>query len=335
MALDAAAFMDDEDSISLSRCALRITRIQQEAESILSFELSHPDGIELPPFSAGAHIHVHIDDDLTRQYSLCNDPSETDRYVIAVLEEPDGRGGSQAMHALKEGQYVLVSGPDNHFPLAGRETKFHLLVAGGIGVTPMMAMIEELEKAGTPYRLHYCTRSPAQTAFLDRLKARIEVGTVVLHHDGGKPENGLDLADLLREYEVGTHVYACGPPGFMSAFNASVGAWPPHAVHQEYFTARELSEEEKAWDEQPFQVHLARSNKTLEVGAGESIVDSLREVGVEVQTECEDGYCGTCITRYLEGDPVHRDTVLDDDDREKYVMICCARSRSKKLVLDL
>lgn len=335
MAAEAEPFMEDEDSISLERCPLRISKIREEADRILSFELCHPDGLELPPFAAGAHLHVHIDDDLTRQYSLCNDPAETDRYVIAVLNEPDGRGGSQAMHALKKGQYVSVSGPENHFPLAGREATSHLLIAGGIGITPMMAMIEELERAGSTYCLHYCTRGPEQTAFLDRLQPRIEDGHVILHHDGGNPENGLDIAGLLAEYEVGTHVYACGPPGFMSAFNASVGAWPPHAVHQEYFTARELTEEEKAWDEKPFTVRLARSKKTLKVAAGQSIVDVVREAGLEVRTDCEEGYCGTCITRYLEGEPVHRDTVLDDNDRQSYVMICCARSRGKKLVLDL
>lgn len=315
--------------------AVRISQIRQEAEDILSFEFVRPNEGELPAFSAGSHIHVYVAEGLSRQYSLCNDPSETHRYVIGVLKEENGRGGSKAMHELEEGQEIYISRPENHFQLADRGANFHLLLAGGIGVTPMMAMIEELERRGASYLMHYCTRSPEKTAFMERLEPRIEQGTVILHHDLGDPEKGLDIAATLAEYEVGTHLYACGPPGFMQAVNSSVGTWPPHVVHQEYFTSREMTEEEKAWDAKPFKVSISRTGQVFDIPAGQSIVAVLREHGFNIQTDCEEGYCGTCLTRYVEGEPVHRDTVLDDSDREDYVMICCARSRSKRLVLDL
>lgn len=314
---------------------VRISQIRREADDILSFEFVRPGGEDLPVFSAGSHIHVEIGDGLKRQYSLCNDPSETHRYLIAVLREEEGRGGSKAMHQLQEGRELYISSPENHFELADRGVKSHLLLAGGIGVTPMMAMIDELERRGAPYLMHYCTRSLEKTAFLDRLEPRIEQGKVVLHHDAGDPDNGLDIAAALADYEVGTHLYACGPPGFMKAVNSSVGAWPPHAVHQEYFTGREMTEEEKAWDAKPFKVSILGTGEEFDIPAGCSIVAVLREHGINVQTDCEEGYCGTCLTHYVEGDPVHRDTVLDDSDREDYVMICCARSRSERLVLDL
>ncbi|MGI9385952.1 MAG: PDR/VanB family oxidoreductase, partial [Methyloligellaceae bacterium] len=303
---------------------------------IQSFEFIKPNGDDLPPFTAGAHIHVHMADGLSRQYSLCNAPSETHRYVVTVLKEEDGRGGSKAMHEdLKIGQALSISAPVNHFELAGRGANFHLLLAGGIGVTPMMAMVEELERQGKPYLMHYCTRSPEKTAFLGRLQPQIEAGKVIVHHDNGDPSKGLDLPATLAKHEIGMHLYACGPAGFMEAVNTSVGAWPPHTIHQEYFTAREMTEEEKAWDEKPFKIKVLSSGAVIDVPAGCSIVDVLREHGANIQTDCEEGYCGTCLTHYVEGEPVHRDTVLDDSDREDYVMICCARSKSDLLVLDL
>lgn len=325
----------DTDS-DRSEFPVRVAQTVQEAADIRRFELVRPDGGELPAFSAGAHIHVRLGEDLTRQYSLCNDPAERHRYEIAVLREQDGRGGSKAMHdTVGEGDLLSISGPDNHFPLAGREATFHLLLAGGIGVTPMMAMITELERRGGDYLMHYCTRAPEKTAFAERLAPLVAAGKVVLHHDGGDPAKGLDIAATLAEHRPGMHLYVCGPSGFMSAANAAVGAWPPHAVHQEYFTAAELSEEDKAWDAKPFEVRLARSGETLEIPAGQSIVEVLRAHGYDVETSCEEGYCGTCLTRYVDGDPVHRDTVLDEGDRKSYVMICCARARNGTLVLDL
>lgn len=314
---------------------VRVGAIRDVAENIRCFELVDPDGGLLPRFTAGSHVDVHIAPALSRQYSLCNDPEEQHRYVIAVQREDSGRGGSRAMHELDVGRQLDISPPRNHFPLAERGARFHLLLAGGIGVTPMMAMIHELERREAPYLMHYCTRSPERTAFLDELAPRIEKGTVALHHDDGEAAKGLDIAATLNEYKVGTHLYACGPAGFLEAVNAAVKSWPQHVVHQEYFSAREMTEEEKAWDSKPFKIKLLGTGAVYDVPAGTSIAQVLQTNGCNVQTDCEEGYCGTCITRYVQGEPVHRDTVLDDNDREKYVMVCCARSREELLVLDL
>jgi vanillate monooxygenase ferredoxin subunit len=312
---------------------LRVSKITREAQDIASFELVDPAGLELPPFTAGAHLDVRINDDILRQYSLCNDPQERHRYVIAVLNEPAGRGGSRAMHEqVAVGSVLPVSAPHNRFPLAGREARFHLLLAGGIGVTPMLAMIAELERRTSPWHMHYCTRNPARTAFLDRLRPLIAAGKVELHHDDGDPARGLDIARTLAAFEIGAHVYFCGPPGFMHAAKASVSAWPPFNVHYEYFTAADDRTEAA---NTPFRVKIKRSGQVFDIPADRSIVAVLRDNGFEIETDCEDGYCGTCITRYLEGEPDHRDTVLGEDERQRYAMICCARAKSPMLVLDL
>jgi ferredoxin-NADP reductase len=316
------------------RFTVRVGAVTREATDIVSIELAHPEGMPLPPFTAGAHLQFHLADDLVRQYSLCNPPAERHRYVVGVLKQKAGRGGSEAMHALQVGSTVQVSGPNNNFALAGREANFHLLLAGGIGVTPMMAMIAELEDREADYLLHYCTRSPEHTAFHDRLQPLIAQGKAVLHHDAGDPASGLDIAATLAEPQPAQHVYVCGPKGFLAAARAAVGAWPPHAVHFEHFDAVPLTEEESAWDKVPFKIKIKRTGEIIDVPADCSIVEVLREQGIEIETSCEEGYCGTCITRYVEGEPVHRDTVLSEGERKSYVMVCRARSRSPILVLD-
>jgi len=313
--------------------AVRVSRITREAQDIASFELVDPLGQELAPFTAGAHLDVRITATIRRQYSLCNDPQERHRYVIAVLNEPTGRGGSRFMHEqIAAGSTLLVSPPRNQFPLAGREACFHLLLAGGIGITPMLAMVAELERRAAAWHMQYCTRSPARTAFLDRLQPLIAAGKVELHHDGGDPAKGLDIRRALETFEVGTHVYFCGPPGFMSAAKASVGAWPPFNVHWEYFTA---AQDRNDFVNTPFQVKIKKSGQVFDIPADRSIVSVLRDNGFAIETDCEDGYCGTCITRYVEGEPEHRDTVLGENERRQYAMICCARAKSPMLVLDL
>jgi vanillate O-demethylase ferredoxin subunit len=198
----------------------------------------------------------------------------------------------------------------------------------------MMAMVATLEAAGSRWRMHYCTRTPDRTAFLDRLAPLIDAGKVLLHHDGGDPSTGLDLAAAVRETAPDRHLYYCGPAGFMAAVAASSGHWPRANVHCEYFSAP-LEAAPEGRDNRPFQVKVNSTGEVLEIPPHRSIVAVLRDNGYYVDTSCEDGYCGTCLTPYLEGEPEHRDTVLDDDDRSRYVLICCARSKSPLLVLDL
>jgi vanillate O-demethylase ferredoxin subunit len=330
----AAAPVANAASGTKARFPVLVTRVTREAEGILSFEFRDPEGRDLPPFTAGAHLEIQISDGIIRSYSLCNDPAERHRYVVAVLKEESGRGGSRAMHEMiGEGARLLVLPPRNHFPLAGREARRHLLVAGGIGVTPMIAMIAELENRGAQWSMHYCTRSPERTAFLDQLQPFVEAGKVFLHHDGGDPAKGLDLKAALSEFGVGTHLYYCGPPGFMAACAQCLEPWPPHAVHREYF-ASPAAEQDTATRE-PFQVKLNSTGEILDVPADRSIADVLRSTGSPVETDCEDGYCGTCITRYLAGTPEHRDTVLSEKERRSYLMVCCARARGGVIELDL
>ncbi len=310
---------------------LSVRKIRHETPDIASFELVDPEGRDLPPFTAGAHLDVRINDKFRRQYSLCNNPSERDRYVIAVLKDSAGRGGSAAMHAISEGAMLTVSEPINRFPLAGREARAHLLLAGGIGVTPMMAMIAELEAQQRPWRMHYCTRSRDRSAFLDRLEPFIAAKKVEVHHDDGDPAKGLDIGKALSNFEIGTHLYYCGPPGFMTAAKNATGAWPTYNVHCEYF---EAPDDRPPAESGPFQIKIKSTGQVIDVPADKTIVAVLRENGFDVATECEDGYCGTCITRYLEGEPEHRDTVLSEGERKSYVMVCCARSKSPMLVLD-
>ena len=314
---------------------LDVSAVTDEAEDIKSYELVDPEGHDLPPFTAGAHIDVHVDG-LIRQYSLANDPEERHRYVIGVLFEAAGRGGSKAMHqSVRVGNVVLVSEPRNNFPLA-EDASRHLLLAGGIGVTPLVAMVTRLRTTGAEFTMHYCTRSPEKTAFMDKLSPLVAEGRVVVHHDGGDPSQGLDIAALLERHEPGTHLYYCGPPGFMAAAEKAATHWPKGTVHFEYFTLPEEADPAAAEAEsKPFQIKVASSGNVHDVPADKTIVDVLLENGVDVETSCESGLCGTCRTRYLEGDPEHHDMVLEDDEQAEYVMVCCARSKGPLLVLDL
>ena len=314
--------------------SVRVHSITDMAEDIRAFELVDSKGRDLAAVAAGAHIDVHIDNGFVRQYSLCNNPQERHRYEIAVLNEPDGRGGSQALYEkVSEGDTLTVSEPRNHFCLIDGADQY-LLLAGGIGVTPIMAMMETLESVEADYEFHYCTRAPSKTAFLDRLTPLVEQGKVFIHHDGGNPGQGLDIESVLINPVAGTHLYYCGPIGFMSAVAAAAGDWPKGTVHFEYFTSPEENRDETLENE-PFQVKIASTGDIFDIPADRTIIEVLRGSGLTIDTSCEDGYCATCITRYLEGKPEHRDGVLDDEDRANFVLICCARSRTPLLVLDL
>ncbi len=321
------------DPTAKMKLQVRVTRIAIEATGIRSFEVRALDGVALPAFTAGGHIEVHLASGLIRSYSLCSDPGERDRYVFAVLREDTGRGGSMALHdTVQEGDVLTISAPRNHFPLAGREARFHLLLAGGIGVTPMIAMISELERRGAPWRLHYCTRNLERTAFRDVLAPHIASGKVVLHHDNGDPAQSIDVKALLSSFEIGTHLYYCGPPGFMTACAAGLEPWPPHAVHREFFSGAGIQTDTS--NDTPFEIKLRSTGQVLTVPADKSIVTVLGENGCNVETDCKEGYCGTCITRYRAGTPEHRDTVLSEKERKTYVMVCCARAKGL-LELDL
>ena len=211
---------------------LRIRSITYLAARINGYELVDPDGKDLPPFTAGAHISVRLMEGIVRDFSLWNDPAERVRYCIAVLRE--GHATSRLHEEVRVGNLVAVSMPRNNFPLAAAAER-HLLIAGGIGITPIMAMIAELRRRRAEFHVHYCTRSPDETAFLDDLAMLAALGRLQFHHDGGDPTKGLDIAATLRESRPGTHLYYCGPAGMMAAAAKASAHWPPGTVHFEFF----------------------------------------------------------------------------------------------------
>lgn len=313
---------------------VRVSRVKLEAEDIRAYELVHPDGGALPPFTAGAHVDVHLPNGLVRQFSMCNDPREADRYRLGVLREPGGRGGSASMHDdVREGDRITITVPRNNFPLA-EGARRHLLVAGGIGITPILAMVHRLEGLGADYGLHYCTRSPAKTAFLAELGAQPFAGHVRFHHDGGDPSKGLNVPALLAEVEDGTHVYCCGPTGLMNAVKDAARHWPTGTVHFEYFSTDPAVSE---GPNESFEVEIASNGDVFVVPPDKSILDVLIENGHDVDSSCQEGLCGTCILDVLEGTPDHRDMVLDDEEKDsnKLMTVCCSRARSARLKLGL
>jgi vanillate O-demethylase ferredoxin subunit len=302
--------------------------ITHEADGIASFEF-RPESGEIEPVTPGAHIDVVLPNGLTRQYSLINTAGETTGYRVAVKRDPKSRGGSHYMHdSLRVGTPVTITGPRNNFPLS-EDAAHSVFIAGGIGVTPIVSMIERLTALGKTSELVYAVRSKRDVAFHQRLtaaagKAHVHVDEVV----GGI----FDVAAHLKDLPPDTHIYCCGPGPMLDAFVAATADRDPAYVHLERFTAEALPPREGA-----FVVELARSGKTVEVEDGESILAALRKVGIEPVTSCEEGVCGTCETRVLEGIPDHRDVVLSNAERaaNKTMMICCSGSASPRLVLDL
>ncbi|WCE05544.1 PDR/VanB family oxidoreductase [Pseudoxanthomonas sp. JBR18] len=314
---------------------VQVVAVREEGEHLRSFELRRTDGGALPTFEAGAHIDVQLPGKLTRQYSLCNAPHETHRYLICVLRESASRGGSEAMHALAEGGVLTISAPRNLFALHPAPA-YSLLFAGGIGITPLIAMAEHLARNGRSFELHYSARGPGRAAFLERLRAAPWGDRVHLHFDDGPAHLRLDVAQALAAAPDGAHLYVCGPAGFIDhVFQAAeASGWDPARLHREYFSAAPSPVDA---GEQSFEVQVASSGEVHTIPPGRSIAQVLDEAGVFVPVSCEQGICGTCVTAVLEGTPDHRDQFLSADEhaRNDQITLCCSRARSARLVLDL
>jgi vanillate O-demethylase ferredoxin subunit len=312
-----------------------ITRKLALATDICLFELAPLDGEPLPSFSAGAHIDVHVGG-FVRQYSLCNGPQERDVYRIGVLHDPASRGGSAAMHACASGTTLDISAPRNHFPLDAT-AQHTILLAGGIGITPILAMAMELLAAGRSFELHYCTRERERTAFREQVEQSGLRQRSRLYFDSDGPGQQIDLSAVLAAPHQDTHVYVCGPAGFIDAAlgTAADAGWPAANVHREYFGAAQPSV--NTGGDAAFQVSLASTGKLVDVPAGTSVVDALRGCGIELPVSCEQGICGTCLTRVLSGEPDHRDAYLTDEERaaNDQFLPCCSRAKTPLLVLDL
>jgi phthalate 4,5-dioxygenase reductase subunit len=309
---------------------LRVTSNDAIAEGIHLIELRDPNGKPLPGFSAGAHIAIRLPNGLVRKYSLCNDPAERARYQIAIKREANGRGGSiYLVDRVKAGDELMVVAPVNDFRLPPRAQDF-LFIAGGIGVTPMMAMIRQLRAENKRFRLFYCTRSPEATAFLEELSAPEFAGRVTIHHDQGDPARSLDLKPILAERHNREHLYCCGPRPLMEAVRKITDHWSSAAVHFEAFSEAETHKP----DDRPFRVRLARSNKVVDVPVNKTILDVVRENGLEVPSSCETGTCGTCRTKLLAGEADHRDLVLAEHEQLDQIMICVSRARGEEITID-
>jgi vanillate O-demethylase ferredoxin subunit len=302
------------------------------APDVVVIDLAPADGGRFPAYTAGAHIDVALGSGLVRQYSLCG-PLETGHYRLAVLNEPSSRGGSRAMHALKVGDQVQISLPRNRFPVVTAHR--HLLFAGGIGITPLLAMVRQLEHEGADYALHYCVRSRSRAAFLPELA---DNPRVILHVDDGELGQMLEIARDLGEPQPDTSVYVCGPAGFMDYVlgKAEALGWPPEALHTERFSSSTPTASQHAGGSGGFTVHLASTGAEYQVPPGRSVLDVLLENGVDAPSSCQLGICGECVVRVLTGEPDHRDEVLTDDERAEGLFTpCSSRALSSRLELDL
>lgn len=316
-----------------SNIPLRIQRIDEVAVGVKAFELIHAEGLPLAPAEAGAHIELQLPESLRRSYSLLNAPGETHRYQIAVHRTPDSAGGSRYIHeSLQVGDVVLASAPRNHFPLH-EAARHSCLVAGGIGITPLLSMAHRMNAAGLSWELHFCARTPAHAAFAEEVRAlAVTTGNACHFHfdqvPGGQP---LDIGAMVRSLPDDAHLYCCGPTGMLAAFETAT-AHCADRRHVEYFAAKA-----EAAIKGGFSIELARSKLTLDVPPGRSILDVVLAAGISVTTSCREGICGSCETRILEGEADHRDALLTEEEKlqNQSMMICCSGAMSRKLVLDL
>lgn len=316
---------------------VRVKQIRYEGKGINSYELTSPEGEKLPRFEAGSHIDIHLKNGVIRQYSLCNPPAERHRYVIAVLKDEAGRGGSRAMHDdVAAGDVVTISRPRNHFSLDGKAKKV-ILIAGGIGVTPLKAMAHELEALHVEFDMHYCARSRAAAAFSEEFAAMLGAGKLHYHFDDGEKSAQLDLAKLLAQPSAGTHLYYCGPAGFMQACADAASHWPKGTVHFEHFKAPEQPKRAPASVESAdgCDVTIASTGQVVHVGAEQNFAEALNAAGIEVPTSCCAGLCATCKVRYQDGEVEHNDFILSEEERQQYLTPCVSRPAGKTLVLDL
>lgn len=312
--------------------SLKVRHKSEIADGVFLFELRASDGACLPPFTPGSHITVTAPSGQKRRYSLCNDASERDRYLIAVKRESSGRGGSLSFtRDVKEGDTIATEPPTNEFEMAKSEPKRLIFIAGGIGITPIRSMILHCIRHGKEnFKLFYFTRNLSAMAFREEFVGGEFEGKVVLHHDNGDPDQAYDLWPVLEE-QRGAHLYCCGPRGLMDAVRDMTGHWPDSAVHFEDFVGASAPHA----DDKAFEVKLAKSGAVYEVRANVSILDTLRQHGHVLASSCESGTCGTCRCRFTAGEPDHRDLVLSDDEKKSEIMICVSRAISPALTLDL
>jgi len=314
---------------------VKVAARRELAEGIAGYELAAVDDAELPPFEAGAHIDVHLPGGLIRQYSLHALPGEHRTYRIGVLRDPQSRGGSVRMlDTVREGDRLAISPPRNHFVLhPGAEQS--LLFAGGIGITPILCMAQQLTRQGREFALHYCGRSLERMAFVDQLRAASYAERVQVHVDDGSPGQQLDARAAIGAPAPGKHLYVCGPTGFMDHILGTARSlgWPEERLHREYFAGAPLDHSADG----PFELEVRSTSRVIRVAADQSAAQAMLDAGLDVPLSCEQGVCGSCITRVAAGVPDHRDLYFTDEEhaRNDCFTPCCSRSCTPRLVLDL
>jgi ferredoxin-NADP reductase len=310
---------------------VRLTAIRYAARDTNLFEFRRLDGAPLPPYEPGAHVDVHLPSGHSRSYSLIVARPEPETYTFGIKRDPASRGGSRFMHdELRVGRTIKISAPRNNFPL--KEDASHtVLIAGGIGITPIRCMVQRLLERERSFALHYACRSRADATFLNELQ---EVAGASFHFDDESEGRFLDVASIVAAASKDAHLYCCGPTPMLSAFEAASRDWPRAQIHVEYFTPKQESAKAKKGG---FTVELARSGQEFFIPEGRSILEVLLDEGVDVDYSCELGICGACEQRIISGIAEHHDSILSEEEQaeNKRVMICCASSKSERLVLDM
>jgi ferredoxin-NADP reductase len=308
---------------SIHSVTTKILSINEE-NNIKIFTLVDPDSWDLPRFSAGAHLDIYLTSGKVRQYSLCGDPENCGEYVIAVQKEEGGRGGSIEMHDLKVGMILQVSLPRNYFPLV--EATRHILVAGGIGITPFLSMVPTLIKQAVDWELHVFAKSASRVACKNLLKAYEKDPRVHMHlSEGG---NRLSVSNIISSIGNSDHIYACGPNS-MIAEMVDFGKELGDRLHFENFGV------DRNITNPAYKVILKKSGSVVKVREGQTMLQALRIAGIEVPSSCEGGICLECKTRYLEGTPLHLDLVMQSSDRGEYITPCVSSCTSEEMILDL
>ena len=317
----------------------KLHSIEWLADGILGFDFRPFNEGGWPVVTAGAHLDVHLPIGLVRSYSLVNAHGENRRYVIAVNREASGGGGSRYMHdKLRVGEVLNLSEPRNSFAL--RESASHsVFIAGGIGITPLWSMIQRLSHIGAPWTLHYSARTREGAAFADQIAslAADAGGQVNFNFDDGEKDKRLDIQAIIESSPPDADLYCCGPLPMLKAFEAASEEREPGLVHREYFAAPALASSESCGENHEFTVRLSRTNKTIPVSSGTTILEALLNAEVDVPHSCMSGICGACETGVLAGVPDHRDFVLSDSERGSgaTMILCCSRAKSPELTLDL
>jgi vanillate O-demethylase ferredoxin subunit len=310
-----------------------VANVWEETPAVRALELRTINGAELPAFDAGAHVDVYLPNDIIRQYSIWSDPSDRTRYGIAVLKLPDSRGGSAAVHALQLGAQIMIAPPRNTFGLV-EDAPASLLIAGGIGVTPMIAMASRLAKLQRPFTVHYCARRREDAAFVPQLQALTPEGSLILHFSDEPHPGRFHARAVLAAAPPEAHIYVCGPARLIESVLAAGRelGWSEDRLHSELFKAAGPGA-----DSQAFDMHLIRSGQVVHVSAQQTALDVLAAHGIGIPSSCGQGICGTCVTKVLDGVPDHRDRYLTPAEHDSGTVFtpCCSRARTPILVLDL